>query len=845
VTRAESTEINITDSPAEIDVRSGEQTPGDIDSGETVVSGFDVYVDEDAEAGDYELDVTATYNNVTVTEYEQNSNGEVIAVDESRENETATFTVTATVEPEPAFEIETIESSVQIDETGDFTVELTNTGGAAVEDVVVTAGSSDQDVSFGSGGQSDRAIQEWAAGETKTLVYRATVGPSAATEPYPVSLTVEFTDSDGADGTDTLQTVLEPRPRQQFVFRGVEHSIPVGDNGIVEISVENTGPQDIENTSVTISSPDPAITFPESDGQATSTTTFVGDWAAGTTETLPVRLAVGSAAVQRNYTLDLTVDGRDETDRELNERTRQFGFEPEPRQRYAVESVRHDLVVGDNSPVAVELRNQGPQNVTDASVTLTSSDSALTFEDGTTTTEVFVGDWSANESRTVSTRLSASGDAVTSEYAVQAAIDAEGENGTALATRTQQFGVEPLPRQRYSIESTSHDVAVSDDGILTLTIRNGGPLNLSEASVQVAANDAAISFGSGGTGEAVEFQDTAFETEGAGQPTSEAFVGNWTAGETKTINYQVGASENALARNYTLVATVNARDEDDEAITAQSREFGFEPRSAQTFAIEGTGNTLRVGEDGQINGTVTNTGNETVSGVALLLNSEGETILPRETQYAVGTLAPGEAADFGFRIGISEAAEAGPRIFEFETRYRNDDGEERVDGTQDIFVDVAPQRDAFVVGAVDETLEPGGSRTIEVELTNNLDYTVENVRAKIFPESPLESSNDESFVVRLDPGETGTFVFDLSASGNAVPKEYPLSVDVRYDDNRGEPQLAGTYDVPVEVEQGSDGGVSLWLWLLGPTLLVVGGIGLYYRETVSTTGKRITAKLRS
>jgi len=227
-----------------------------------------------------------------------------------------------------------------------------------------------------------------------------------------------------------------------------------------------------------------------------------------------------------------------------------------------------------------------------------------------------------------------------------------------------------------------------------------------------------------------------------------------------------------------------------------------------------------------------------------LLNADAETVLPRETQYAVGELAPGETADFEFQIGISESAEAGPRIFEFETRYRNDDGEKRVDGTQDVFVDVAPERDAFVVGSVDETLEPGGSRTVEIELTNNLDYRVENVRAKIFPESPLESGNDESFVVSLDPGETGTFVFDLSAGGNAVPNSYPLSVDVRYDDNRGEPQLAGTYDVAVAVEQSDDGGISLWVWLLGPTLLVIGGVGLYFRETVSAAGSRLTAKLR-
>ena len=798
-------------------------------------------VDEGAASGTYDLEVTAEYDNVTVTEYEQNSDGDLIAVEESRRNVTENFTVTVQVEPEPAFEIETTESDAQVGESGEFVVSVTNTGGERAEDVTVTAESTDQDITFGSGGgTSDRALSEWDAGETKEFVYQMNVAEDAVTEPYPIDLTVDFTDTDGTDGTETLRTAVQPQSRQQFVVRETNHDVPVGDNGILSVVVRTAGPENLENASVTIASGDPAITFPESGGGATTTTTFVGDWAAGTNQTVGVRVAVGAEAVRRSYSLDLTVDGRDESDSELTERTRQFGFTPEPRQQYAVTNVSHSLVVGDDSPVEVTLRTRGPQNVSGATVTLTSGDSALTFADGTTTTQVFVGDWDAGEERTISTRLIASGDAVTSEYALQAQIDARDENDSALATRTEEFGVAPLARQRYTIESTSHDVAVNDNGVLELVVRNDGPLNLTDASVQVTAADGAIVFGAGGSGEAVEFQDTAFETQNAGQPNSEAFVGDWAAGENKTVRYQVGTTESALPREYTLTATVNGRDADDEAVTAQ---FGFEPTPEQTFEIEGTESTLRVGEDGTLSGTVTNTGTETVSGTAIRLATDAETVLPRETQYAVGELAPGETARFAFRIGISAEATGGPRIFEFETRYRNGDGEERVTSSQDIAVEVAPERDAFAVGEVEETLTPGGSTAIEIELTNNLGYTVENVRAKVFPESPLESSNDESFVASLAPGETATFVFEISAGPNAVPKAYPIALDVRYDDDRGEPQLAGTYDVPVTVEEGEDGGIGLWVWLLGP-LVLVGGVVFYFRESVSAAGTQLTAKLR-
>ena len=247
VTQAESTAVNLTDSPAEIDVRSGEQSPGDVDSGDTVVSGFTVYVDEDAASGEYDLDVTAEYNNVTVTEYEQNSDGDLIAVEESRENVTEKFTVTVEVEPEPAFEIATTESDVQVDESGEYVVEVTNTGGERAEDITVTAQSTDQDVSFGSGGgASDRAVSSWDAGETKRFVYQMNVAGDAVTEPYPVDITVDFTDTDGNDGSETLRTSVTPEPRQQFVIRETNHDVPVGDNGILTVVAENAGPQDIK-----------------------------------------------------------------------------------------------------------------------------------------------------------------------------------------------------------------------------------------------------------------------------------------------------------------------------------------------------------------------------------------------------------------------------------------------------------------------------------------------------------------------------------------------------------------------------------------------------------------------
>lgn len=725
-TEARSAEVNITDTgDAPIEVRTGEQSVGTIDSGQTAVETFDIFIEEDADPGDYEIEVTVRYTNVTVTDYVDGI-GDNLAVEESTVEESTVVDVTVTVADEARFEIDDVDHAIHVDETGDVSFEVTNTGTLDVSDVVVTAQATEQALFFGDGGAtSDRSVGEWEAGETKTLTYRAGATDDALTEPYPVELSVEYTHPDGETFTRTERTSVTPLPRQDYAVMGVNHSLVVGEDAVVEF----------------------------------------------------------------------------------------------------------------------RLRNEGPRNVTDATISLTTNDPALTFEDaegGASTTETYVGDWAAGETVTVSKRVGASNDAAIRSYAVDATVSARDENDEELNDRTRTFGIEPRPRQRYSIDAVEHTVSVNGDGVLTLELTNHGPLNVTDASVTVSSNDAAIVFGSGGSGEAVQVQDIAFEAADGGTPTSEAYVGDWPANETRTVKYLTGATEDALVRNYTLDVSVDARDENDHVLASRERSFGFRPYAEQSFRLDGDDVDLRVGEDRTITGRITNTGDLTVRNVVILYDSDLQNVFPREEQYAVGTLESGETKEFSFRIGISEEAEAGPRVLEFSTRYRNADDEERLDDSQDLFVQVNDRRDAFDVRAVDATFEAGASGLIAVELKNTGEEPVENVRAKVFPDAPLSSGDDEAYVARLDPGESTTVQFELSVAGGAIPKAYPMSLDIRYDDERGRTQLSGTYRVPVAVEESEDGGFPLRL--MGIAGLAMVGFAVFFRSKLFGVGARLAGR---
>jgi hypothetical protein len=165
-------------------------------------------------------------------------------------------------------------------------------------------------------------------------------------------------------------------------------------------------------------------------------------------------------------------------------------------------------------------------------------------------------------------------------------------------------------------------------------------------------------------------------------------------------------------------------------------------------------------------------------------------------------------------------------------RYRDVDDEQRSSDSLDVRTEIAERRDEFSLEGVDASVQAGSGSRLEVAVTNTLDEPMTDVSAKLYTESPLSSGDDEAFVERLEPGQTVTFVFDVSASGSALTKAYPVQMDFRYENADGDTEISDTYQLPVSVtveERGS--GVPVSLPGAGAlVLVVVGGVALAYRR---------------
>ena len=379
-------------------------------------------------------------------------------------------------------------------------------------------------------------------------------------------------------------------------------------------------------------------------------------------------------------------------------------------------------------------------------------------------------------------------------------------------TVTRTFEVEVRDEARFSITNASTDAQIGDTGTLEADIENTGSQVATDIDVTAESlSDGLI------IGETAEADDS-------------ARIDELEPGESATIRYESSLADGSPLRGYTFQGTVQFRNADGIQRVDENVRGGFTPVDKQRFSLDAVESDLRVGEDGDLIGTVTNEGPVEARNVIVRYAEDSPNVIPIEDAIAVGTLAPGESSEFRLPIEIGGEAEAIDRAADMVIEYRNADLERRAYEDVELLFEVEPKRDQFIVEMVDREITAGETKLVDVEVTNNLDQTVEDVEARLFTNDPLDSDDDEAFVEELAPGESTTMTFELEAASGATPKTYPVSFDFRYDDERGNSQLSDTTRVAITILE-SEGGIP-WLLVIGALVIVaVAGGGYYvYRE---------------
>lgn len=380
---------------------------------------------------------------------------------------------------------------------------------------------------------------------------------------------------------------------------------------------------------------------------------------------------------------------------------------------------------------------------------------------------------------------------------------------TRTVTRTVGIEIDDSPRLELTgLEDAT--VQVGETETVAIDVENVGAETARDVAVRLESQSPMLGFG-----------ESAHDT---------ARIDRLGPGERTTIDYEVGVAPDAAARVYELDGT--ARYTDSNGIRGYDSDLsvGLEAITEQTFSMTADGTALHADEEGTVAVTITNEGPVAAHDVSVDLAREYGNVRLLEDAVSAGTLAPGESSTIDVPFGLSREADPVAKTLDVNVGYRTAEGERRADPDHSLVIDIQERRDAFLVEIVDATITADSSRLVEVEVTNNRDQRLTDVEAKLGTSDPLDSSDDEGYVESLDPDETTTMAFELSATGDANPKIYSVAMDFRYDDEKGKTKMSNVYRLPVEVEP-SGGLLPFWFVSGGlVSLAAIGGVAYYRRR---------------
>lgn len=359
--------------------------------------------------------------------------------------------------------------------------------------------------------------------------------------------------------------------------------------------------------------------------------------------------------------------------------------------------------------------------------------------------------------------------------------------GDASADSVQSIPVTVVDRARFAVEEAAADVSVGGSGTITLALTNVGTEVARDATVTVESSDPDLRFGGGAAN-------------------ARTHVGEWAVDDRQTLTFKVAVDESALARSTAITVTVDFQDAAGIRRTSPELTAGITPAPEQTFALRGVRSDLRVGEDGQVEGTLVNRGPRAAEDVVLVLESAGGGVLPDQTEYPVGQLAVNGSASFAFPVTVSNATRPGPRRLSLVADYAAADGSRIRSDTLGAAVDVRRARDEFRVEPLNATFPVDSDNTLVVRVTNRGNETLSEIEARLSVSDPLESDDPSAYLASLEPGESDVLTFQLTATDDALPKVHPTTVAFTYETALGTRRVSEPYPVPVTVvaQEGVD-----------------------------------------
>ncbi|MFB6170948.1 MAG: COG1361 S-layer family protein [Haloarculaceae archaeon] len=786
---------------------------GNVPEGVSGPFAYRIEVDESVEPGTYTIPVRVTYDYTRFVQYSD--------VTEPRygiTTETVRRELTLVVEDQPRFAYRTDGAVVGAGETADRQVTVTNAGTEAATDATLVLAAGNTSVFFGGPDQRSRverlSLGRLAPGTSRTVTARVGAPGDLPPGAYPLEATVDYRAPSGVRERSPARSIAVPvGAGQTFALGNVSDTLRVGERGVVRGTVVNTGDRPAVNA---------VVAFPEevTGLRARQPAYAVGVLSPGEAAPFEFSVDVANDSAPGPVSLPLRVRYRDATDAVQTSDPVDAEVTVAAEQSFAVADVTGDLRVGERGAITGRIRNAGNESVTDAVVVLDAAGAGVQPRE----TRYPVGDLDADDEARFRFPVAVDGAADAGPRLLQFRVRYRGPGGEVRVGDSLDARVAVDPEQSFALADVTSTLRVGERGVVRGTVVNTGAQSVSNVALVPVGNGSDL------------------------QPREPAVaVGTLAPGDRAGFRFTVDVPQTVGDGSRLLQFRVRYRDAADDVRTSDVLDARVPVGAEQSFAVADVTGDLRVDETGEVRGRLVNTGPVNATGVVLLVEEAGPTLLPRETEYAVGSLAPGASQPFSFRFDVTADAEPGPRLVTLRVRYRGQGDQVRQTDPLDARVVVAPERDEFALTPVNATLTAGRSTVVSLRVRNLGTDPVRDVRARVFADDPLSSDDDAAFVSALGPNETATLRFELAASGGAVAKDYPLLVDFTYENAAGESVLSDTYFVPIRVGDAPPRRFPIDLSvpvLAAAGLVVLTGLGYWKWSTIRAALARLRPRRR-
>jgi len=278
------------DTPVEI--QSGSQIIGDLDSGKVTTNKYIVTVPQSASAGSYNLPLNLSYQCM----YMATQTGED-EIDYSFKDKETTIYIPIKIRPAASLNINSVDSGdLNVGGEGHIIVSVTNSGSDNAKDAVffIQPVGTSPIVPF----QDGVYAGDMAQGAETSLTFKVSVSTDADPSiQYPMKMWAEYTDYQGLPAqTDKVDLSAGFKPKVMFSLVNSSSSVASGQKGDISVQYKNTGPITVYNAQAEISIVDP---FTSEDDQAYLGTMYPGD-----IKTAMFKLDVNSGTTPKQYALD-------------------------------------------------------------------------------------------------------------------------------------------------------------------------------------------------------------------------------------------------------------------------------------------------------------------------------------------------------------------------------------------------------------------------------------------------------------------------------------------------------------------------------------------------------------